>query len=117
MNSNQKGSQSNKQSDTSTGNKPGVQGGSHEQHVEAGRQSHKNDSGNKQSDNKQSDSKQSDHKQSDNKQAGGAGTKQSGAGNANSGNTGSKQSTAGGTRAGSPEQHAEAGRHSHKNDR
>jgi hypothetical protein len=40
MNSNQKSGQGNKQS--------GTQGGSHEQHVEAGRQSHKNDS-NKQS--------------------------------------------------------------------
>ena len=53
MNSNQKSDQGNKQS--GSGNKQsgsasqgGKQGGTHEQHVEAGRQSHKND-GNKQS--------------------------------------------------------------------
>jgi hypothetical protein len=46
MNSNQKSGQGNKQSDS--GSRSGTQGGSHEQHVEAGRQSHKND-GNKQS--------------------------------------------------------------------
>ena len=61
MNSNQKGDQGNKQS--GSGNKQSgspsqgsKQGGTHEQHVDAGRQSHKND-GNKQSGS--SDSKQS----------------------------------------------------------
>ena len=57
MNSNQKGDQGNKQSGSgsASGNKQSgspsqgsKQGGTHEQHVEAGRQSHKND-GNKQS--------------------------------------------------------------------
>lgn len=57
MNSNQKGDQGNKQSGSgsASGNKQSgsasqgsKQGDTHEQHVEAGRQSHKND-GNKQS--------------------------------------------------------------------
>ena len=46
------------------------------------------------------------------------GSKQSGSGASQGGSksSGSKQSSAGGTRGGTPEQHAEAGRQSHKND-
>ena len=44
MNSNQKSDQGNKQSGSgSKQSGSGKQGGTHEQHVEAGRQSHKND--------------------------------------------------------------------------
>jgi hypothetical protein len=82
MNSNQKSG--NKQS--------GIQGGTPEQHAEAGRQSHKNDA------NRQSAS------------SGG-----SGAGGASGGRSASSGSGSG-TRGGTPEQHAEAGRQSHKND-
>jgi len=64
----------------------------------AGSMSHKND-GSKQSDSQQSGSQQSGNQQS--------GSRQSGSGSGSSG----------GTRGGTPEQHAEAGRQSHKNDR
>lgn len=107
MASNQKSSDNNKQSG-------GVQGGTPEQHAEAGRQSHKNDgnSGSKQSGSQGSGSKQSASQGSSSKQSDsqGAGSKQSGA-------QGSGGSTGGGTRGGTPEQHAEAGRQSHKNDK
>ena len=49
--SNQGGSKQSGDQDSSSGSRSGTQGGTHEQHVEAGRQSHKND-GNKQSGNK-----------------------------------------------------------------
>lgn len=86
MNSNQKSG--NKQS--------GVQGGTPEQHAEAGRQSHKNDA---------------------NRQSGTAGNASGGsnAGGASGGRSASSGSGSG-TRGGTPEQHAEAGRQSHKND-
>ncbi|MDC8759968.1 hypothetical protein [Janthinobacterium fluminis] len=62
MNANQKGSQGNKQSDAQENRKDGAgtrtRGGTHEQHVEAGRQSHKNDA-NKQSGGNAGNSKQS----------------------------------------------------------
>ena len=95
MATNQKSSGNNKQSG-------GVQGGTPEQHAEAGRQSHKNDgkSGSKQSASQGSGSKQSSEKGSGSKQSGSQG----------SGGSGS------GTRGGTPEQHAAAGRQSHKND-
>ncbi|MES2934482.1 MAG: hypothetical protein V4805_13460 [Pseudomonadota bacterium] len=79
-------------------------GGTHEQHVEAGRQSHKNDpAGSKQSGGKGSKNMPED---SDDQDVGG---RQSGSGASRSGSSG-------GTRGGTPEQHAEAGRQSHKND-
>lgn len=77
MNSNQK-NQGNKQS-----------GGTHEQHVEAGRQSHKNDA-----------SRQSD----------------SGRSSPDSNGPDNRQSGSGATRGGTSEQHSQAGRQSHKND-
>jgi hypothetical protein len=89
MNSNQKSG--NKQS----GN--GVQGGTPEQHAEAGRQSHKNDA-----------SRQSGN----NGSSSGSGSGSGGAGGGRSASSGSGS----GTRGGTPEQHAEAGRQSHKND-
>ena len=90
MNSNQKSG--NKQS----GTQGGVQGGTPEQHAEAGRQSHKNDA---------------------NRQSGSAGSATGGstAGGASGGRSVSSGS-ASGMRGGTPEQHAEAGRQSHKND-
>jgi hypothetical protein len=72
----------------------GVQGGTPEQHAEAGRQSHKNDAS---------------------RQSGGAGSGGPAVGGASGGRSGSSGS-ASGTRGGTPEQHAEAGRQSHKND-
>jgi hypothetical protein len=72
----------------------GVQGGTPEQHAEAGRQSHKNDAS---------------------RQSGGAGSGGPATGGASGGRSGSSGS-ASGTRGGTPEQHTEAGRQSHKND-
>ncbi|WP_332877036.1 hypothetical protein [Massilia sp. S19_KUP03_FR1] len=96
MNSNQKSP--NKQS----GNQGSVQGGTPEQHAEAGRQSHKNDA---------------------NRQSGGtgsaAGTNAAGGGSNAGGASGGRSASSGsasGKRGGTPEQHAEAGRQSHKND-
>lgn len=90
MNSNEKSG--NKQ----TGMPAGVQGGTPEQHAEAGRQSHKNDAS---------------------RQSGNAGSASGGsdAGGATGGRSVSSGSGSG-TRGGTPEQHAEAGRQSHKND-
>jgi hypothetical protein len=79
----------------------GVQGGSHEQHVRAGQQSHKN-SGSQQSASR-SDSRQQSPSQ---------GSQQSA-----SGSNQQSQSPSSGTRGGTPEQHAAAGRQSHKNSR
>ena len=80
---------------TKSGSK-GTQGGTPEQHAEAGRQSHKNDAN-----------------RNDNSQ----GSRQSGnQGSQGSGNQGS-QGSGSGMRGGTPEQHAEAGRQSHKNDK
>ena len=95
----QSGSQ---QSDKQSGSRQssgGTQGGTHEQHVEAGRQSHKND-GDKQSG-----------------QSGSQGSQQSGQQSGQSRSGGSEQSGSGaGSRGGTHEQHVEAGRQSHKND-
>jgi hypothetical protein len=88
MSANQKGGS--KQSS----NQGGVQGGTPEQHAEAGRQSHKNDTS---------------------RQSGNAGSGGSGTGGASGGRSASSGSGSG-TRGGTPEQHAEAGRQSHKND-
>ncbi|MFC5460906.1 hypothetical protein [Massilia niabensis] len=77
-------------------NQKRTQGGTPEQHAEAGRQSHKND-GNKQSGSGSRSGSES------------GGSKQSG--------SGSRSGSGGGTRGGTPEQHAEAGRQSHKNDK
>jgi len=74
--------------------RPGNQGGSHQQHVEAGRQSHKNDA-----------SRQSDS----------LSNQQSGSGSGGSAQSGSRSGA--GVQGGTPEQHAAAGRQSHKNDK
>jgi hypothetical protein len=86
----------------SGGKPPGVQGGTSEQHAEAGRQSHKNDAS---------------------RQSGGAGsasgTNATGGGSTAGGATGDRSASSGSgsaTRGGTPEQHAAAGRQSHKND-
>lgn len=92
----QQNQQSGKQSGSqqSTGNQGGTQGGTHKQHVEAGRQSHKNDT-------------DKGDKGSASQQSGQKGVSQ---------HSGSGGSSGSGTRGGTPEQHAEAGRQSHKND-
>lgn len=74
--------------------RPGNQGGSHEQHVQAGRQSHKNDA-----------SRQSDSPSN----------QQSGSRSGQSQQSGSRSGA--GVQGGTPEQHAAAGRQSHKNDK
>jgi hypothetical protein len=57
------------------------------------------------------------HKNDGNNQSGGGGSRQSGGQGGNQGGQGGDQGGQGGnTRGGSPEQHAEAGRQSHKND-
>jgi len=76
--------------------RPGNQGGSHQQHVEAGRQSHKNDA-----------SRQSDS----------LSNQQSGSGSGGSAQSGSGSRSGTGVQGGTPEQHAAAGRQSHKNDK
>jgi len=84
--------------------RPGNQGGTHEQHVQAGRQSHKNDASH------QSDSLS-------NQQSGNAsiGSQQSGSRSGQSAQSGSRSGA--GVQGGTPEQHAAAGRQSHKNDK
>jgi hypothetical protein len=67
--------------------------------VEAGRQSHKNDT-----------------ESTGSKQSGGSGSGGSSGGSSSGSSTGSKQSSSSGTRGGTHEQHVEAGRQSHKND-
>jgi general stress protein YciG len=56
------------------------------------------------------------HKNDPNRQSGTPGSGSSTEDEDRSGNKGSRQSSSGGTRGGTPEQHAEAGRQSHKND-
>jgi hypothetical protein len=120
----------------------GTQGGTHEQHVAAGSQSHKNDatgSGNKQSGavSKQSGAdhgtsrqgKQDDDSGAGNKQSGAHATKQSDSKQSDSKQSSAKQSDnkqsdskqsdskqSTGTQGGTHEQHVAAGRQSHKND-
>ena len=103
MNSNQnskdnlQNSPANKGNSQSANKGTSTQGGTHEQHVEAGRQSHKNsDAGNQSSAAGNSSARQSV-------------SGQSGSGNSQSASKGT--STQGGTH----EQHVEAGRQSHKN--
>ena len=74
--------------------RPGNQGGSHEQHVQAGRQSHKNDA-----------SRQSDS----------LSNRQSGSRSGQSEQSGARSGA--GVQGGTPEQHAAAGRQSHKNNK
>ena len=80
--------------------RPGNQGGSHQQHVEAGRQSHKNDA-----------SRQSDSLSNQQSGSGSGGSAQSGSGLRSGSGSGA------GVQGGTPEQHAAAGRQSHKNDK
>ena len=88
--------------------RPGNQGGTHEQHVQAGRQSHKNDA-----------SRQSD---SQSNQQSGSGSRsgqsqQSGSGSRSGQSQQSGSRSGAGVQGGTPEQHAAAGRQSHKNDK
>ncbi|MTV36697.1 KGG domain-containing protein [Duganella radicis] len=59
------------------------------------------------------------HKNDGNQQSGSSSgsSKQSGGGSGSRGGSGNNAGSSGGTRGGTPEQHAEAGRQSHKNDR
>ncbi len=104
MNSNQKGGQGSKgnnQADSSSGSRSGTQGGTHEQHVDAGRQSHKNDEVNQSS-------------------SGSGSSKQSDSSTSSRSSTGSKSGTgsrSGTSQSGTHEQHVDAGRQSHKNDK
>lgn len=92
MNSDPNVGQDRDPSDSSkSGGQTASRGGTHEQHVEAGRQSHKNT-----------------NKASDDSQKPGTST----SGSQKSGSAGS----GGGSRGGTHEQHVEAGRQSHKND-
>ena len=103
-----------KNQESGSGSKSGgTQGGTPEQHAEAGRQSHKNDD--------QSSSSGSGSKSGGSKSdSSSSGSSNSGSGNSGSGSSGSGSSgsgsKSGGTQGGSSEQHAEAGRQSHKND-
>jgi hypothetical protein len=102
-------------SNNKSGSRSGNQGGTHEQHVEAGRQSHKND-GNQQSASSGSGSGSGMRGGSREQHAEAGRQSHKNDGNKQSGSSGSSGSGSGGTRGGTPEQHAEAGRQSHKND-
>lgn len=98
--------------------RPGNQGGTHEQHVQAGRQSHKNDAGRRSDSlsNQQSGSRSGQSQQS------GAGSRsgqsqQSGSGSRSGQSQQSGSRSGAGVQGGTPEQHAAAGRQSHKNDK
>jgi hypothetical protein len=96
--------------------RPGNQGGTHEQHVQAGRQSHKNDAS-QQSDapsNQQSGSRSGQSEQSGSSSRSGQ-SQQSGSRSESNLQSGSRSGA--GVQGGTPEQHAAAGRQSHKNDK
>lgn len=98
--------------------RPGNQGGTHEQHVQAGRQSHKNDAS-RQSDslsNQQSGSRSGQSQQSGSGSRSGQ-SQQSGAGSRSGQSQQSGSRSGAGVQGGTPEQHAAAGRQSHKNDK
>jgi len=101
-------------SQNKSGSRTGNQGGTHEQHVEAGRQSHKNDAA-RQSDalsNRQSSSASGASQQS--------GRQATPAQQPDTRLNASQQSgsrAGAGVQGGTPEQHAAAGRQSHKNDK
>jgi len=84
--------------------RPGNQGGTHEQHVQAGRQSHKNDA-----------SRQSDSLS--NQQSGSRSGQSEQSGSRSESNLQSGSRSGAGVQGGTPEQHAAAGRQSHKNDK
>jgi hypothetical protein len=92
----------------------GVQGGTPEQHAEAGRQSHKNDGNAQQGSNQQSGNSTRGGTPEQHAEAGRQSHKNDG--NAQSQNAGNNQQSGNSTRGGTPEQHAAAGRQSHKND-
>lgn len=102
----------------------GNQGGTHEQHVQAGRQSHKNDASrqsdslsNQQSGNQASGSQQSGN-QSNSSQQSGRPSNQSQQSDRQSNQSQQSGARSGaGVQGGTPEQHAAAGRQSHKNDK
>ncbi|WP_312519907.1 hypothetical protein [Massilia sp.] len=100
--------------------RPGNQGGTHEQHVQAGRQSHKNDASrqsdslsNQQSGSRSGQSQQSGSQSESNLRSGQS--QQSGSRSGQSQQSGSRSGA--GVQGGTPEQHAAAGRQSHKNDK
>jgi len=82
----------------------GNQGGTHEQHVNAGRQSHKNDA-----------SRQSDTPSNQQSGRQSSGSQQSERQSSGSQQSGSRSGAC--VQGGTPEQHAAAGRQSHKNDK
>jgi len=90
--------------------RPGNQGGSHEQHVQAGRQSHKNDAG-RQSDSLSNQQSGSGSRSGQSQQSG------SGSGSRSGQSQQSGSRSGAGVQGGTPEQHAAAGRQSHKNDK
>ena len=87
----------------------GNQGGTHEQHVQAGHQSHKNDA-----------SRQSDAQSNQQSGSRSGQSQQSGSGSGSGSRSGQSQQSGSrsgaGVQGGTPEQHAAAGRQSHKND-
>jgi hypothetical protein len=86
--------------------RPGNQGGTHEQHVQAGRQSHKNDA-----------SRQSDAPSNQQSGSRAGQSEQSGSGSRSGESVQSGSRPGAGVQGGTPEQHAAAGRQSHKNDK
>lgn len=104
----------NSQSDTATNRSAGKQGGTPEQHAEAGRQSHKS---------RTSQGTGSGRSTSGSDTASGNRQSESGGKGASGGQSGSKsgstdnasESRSGGIQGGTHEQHVEAGRQSHKN--
>jgi hypothetical protein len=85
---------------------PGSQGGSHEQHVKAGEQSHKNTGGSSSSSDNKGTSRGGSHEQ--HVKAGEQSHKNTGGGSHSSDEQGT-------SRGGSHEQHVKAGQQSHKN--
>ena len=102
---NKGGSKGGNTGSSGSGSGTGTRGGTPEQHAEAGRQSHKNDG-------------KSSGQQGGNASSGSTGGSSGGSGSSSGGSasSGGSGSSSGSTRGGTPEQHAEAGRQSHKND-
>lgn len=101
----------------------GNQGGTHEQHVQAGRQSHKNDAShqsdslsNQQSGKQSIGSQQSGRQSNQSQQSGSRSDSQQSDRPSNQSQQSGSRSGAG-VQGGTPEQHAAAGRQSHKNDK
>jgi len=102
----------------------GNQGGTHEQHVQAGRQSHKNDASrqsdslsNQQSGSRSGSSQQSGNQSNSSQQSGNQSSASQQSGRQSNGSQQSGARSGAGVQGGTPEQHAAAGRQSHKNDK